>query len=228
MENLMNPKKPFRLVLAAVALSLSLPALADTEIVPLTYSFDRYTDCGSWCYHDTNGATGLTGTTLTDGIYGAEGWAANAGWEWLGWLNDSPVNIDFNFGSVKHVDTIKVGSTQDTLTDVVLPNVDVYQKVGSSWSLVSSLVTPENAANNRGVYSTAPHGFLTLGNLNIDSQFVRVTLRHSYNGPWTFADEVDFYASAAPIPEPETYAMMLAGLGLLGLVARRRKKARGA
>ena len=30
--------------------------------------------------------------------------------------------------------------------------------------------------------------------------------------------------AAAPIPEPDTYAMMLAGLGLLGLVARRRKQ----
>jgi hypothetical protein len=29
---------------------------------------------------------------------------------------------------------------------------------------------------------------------------------------------------AAPIPEPETYAMMLAGLGLLGLTAKRRKQ----
>ncbi len=31
-------------------------------------------------------------------------------------------------------------------------------------------------------------------------------------------------ANVAPVPEPETYAMMLAGLGLLGLVARRRKR----
>ncbi len=30
--------------------------------------------------------------------------------------------------------------------------------------------------------------------------------------------------NSAPIPEPETYAMMLAGLGLMGLVARRRKQ----
>jgi hypothetical protein len=31
---------------------------------------------------------------------------------------------------------------------------------------------------------------------------------------------------AAPVPEPETYAMMLAGLGLLGMAARRRKQKR--
>ena len=27
----------------------------------------------------------------------------------------------------------------------------------------------------------------------------------------------------APVPEPETYAMLLAGLGLMGVIARRRK-----
>jgi len=31
-------------------------------------------------------------------------------------------------------------------------------------------------------------------------------------------------AATAPIPEPETYAMMLAGLGLMGFVARRRRQ----
>jgi hypothetical protein len=37
------------------------------------------------------------------------------------------------------------------------------------------------------------------------------------------AFETDNHAFIAAIPEPETYAMMLAGLGLLGVVARRRK-----
>ena len=32
-------------------------------------------------------------------------------------------------------------------------------------------------------------------------------------------------ASAMPVPEPETYAMMLAGLGLIGFLARRRRRA---
>ncbi len=35
--------------------------------------------------------------------------------------------------------------------------------------------------------------------------------------------KVNAVAVTAPVPEPETYAMMLAGLGMLGAVARRRK-----
>ena len=39
-----------------------------------------------------------------------------------------------------------------------------------------------------------------------------------------FNATLDFGGPAAPIPEPETYAMMLAGLGLLGVMIRRRKQ----
>ncbi|OYW19976.1 MAG: PEP-CTERM sorting domain-containing protein [Burkholderiales bacterium 12-64-5] len=39
------------------------------------------------------------------------------------------------------------------------------------------------------------------------------------------ASIADLGGYQAPVPEPETYAMMVAGLGLLGLVARRRKAA---
>lgn len=36
---------------------------------------------------------------------------------------------------------------------------------------------------------------------------------------------VTYEYTAAPVPEPETYAMLLAGLGLVGAIARRRKSA---
>lgn len=40
---------------------------------------------------------------------------------------------------------------------------------------------------------------------------------------WAFI-ALDNLEVAAPVPEPETYAMLLAGLGLLGFIARRRKQ----
>jgi hypothetical protein len=43
-----------------------------------------------------------------------------------------------------------------------------------------------------------------------------------------FADggSASFVTYAAPVPEPETYAMVLLGLGVVGFVARRRKGAK--
>jgi hypothetical protein len=44
-------------------------------------------------------------------------------------------------------------------------------------------------------------------------------------GPYNVTDVVvmDDFLYAAPVPEPETYAMLLAGLGLIGAMSRRRK-----
>jgi hypothetical protein len=38
-----------------------------------------------------------------------------------------------------------------------------------------------------------------------------------------FSDQTITAWSMAPVPEPETYAMLLAGLGLMGSIARRQK-----
>jgi hypothetical protein len=49
-----------------------------------------------------------------------------------------------------------------------------------------------------------------------------------YDNLTIFARDVSktaFEVPTTPVPEPETYAMMLAGLGLVGFMARRRKVA---
>jgi hypothetical protein len=46
----------------------------------------------------------------------------------------------------------------------------------------------------------------------------------SYNMTGTNDFSFGGTVSAAPIPEPETYAMLLVGLGMLGFAARRRKQ----
>lgn len=44
----------------------------------------------------------------------------------------------------------------------------------------------------------------------------------TFNGTYSTIDDLSFSAVAAPVPEPEIYAMMGFGLGLLGWVGRRR------
>lgn len=57
------------------------------------------------------------------------------------------------------------------------------------------------------------------GNYAFDFYFAE---RHTTGSNLTITTSLNLVA--APVPEPETYAMLLAGLGLLGVVARRRKQ----
>jgi PEP-CTERM motif len=57
--------------------------------------------------------------------------------------------------------------------------------------------------------------------LDIGQYYVRVTDAHVSGWPYTLT----ITQTAAAVPEPETYAMMLAGLGALGWVSRRRRSA---
>ena len=45
------------------------------------------------------------------------------------------------------------------------------------------------------------------------------------NSPKINAFEVANFSVTAPVPEPETYVLMLAGLGAVGFMSRRRRRA---
>ena len=84
----------------------------------------------------------------------------------------------------------------------------------ANFALFSNIQAPHY--NNSFTYWTAT----PTGETDIHSTF-------GFNAGRDFTDnkDVGHYAMAvAPIPEPETYAMLLAGLGLVSLVARRRKQ----
>lgn len=210
-------------------MSLAPAAAHAVEVVPGGYTFDQTTACGLFCYHDGDSPDSIAGE-LIDGAYGVAGWAVDLGAgnsaEWVGWVNAPVINIDFDFGGAVHVETIRVGTTQNSVTDVVLPSIDVYRWDGSDWVFVQGLDVPEDSANDRHHLSTLPHGFLTLSHLGIDASAIRVVARFSDDGPWTFIDEIDFFngvndPSATPVPEPSTLLLLGGGLGGLRLLGRR-------
>lgn len=156
-----------QLALATIITGLLQGGAAAAPINPASYSFDQATDCGTWCYHDP------AYTKLTDGVLGKAGWAVNDGQEWAGWAYDRTVNVDFDFGTRRLIDTVRVGSTQDAGGEVRLPAITLFSSDdGSAWSQILSLGAP--AATGADPYSTAPHGFLTLPGLGVEARYLRV------------------------------------------------------
>lgn len=199
---------------AVAAIAVASPVRA-AEVLPVSYTLDVGTDTGSFTYNDS------TGKELIDGAVGYEGWAVNGAPEWVGWT-DTTANIVFDFGVLTTITKVSVGSTQDALNDVVLPNLFIYSSNDAmTWVLRGSRLTPPSESNNRASNSTAPHGFLDVDGLSYTSRYTRLTT--TTNGPWTFVDEVDFTgqaASVAGVPEPSTWLMMLAGFFGLGAMLR--------
>ena len=75
-----------------------------------------------------------------------------------------------------------------------------------------SILAPKAAVNGgQGVIN---------GNVIVDSWASQVQINSS-----NFFKSVNVIGFAQPVPEPETYAMLLAGLGVVGFMARRRKAA---
>lgn len=110
---------------------------------------------------------------------------------------DNQSLTDVNWG----VESFRI---QDINGDPMNPWHDETGGVKKTWTLTYDL----NEDSINALYEYALNGSFGIG---IDPDC------HYYN------DGVILTVVTAPIPEPETYAMLLAGLGLLGFAARRRK-----
>ena len=125
-----------RLALAALLTGLLAAGASAAPVSPAAYTFDAPTDCVQ-CFDDP------AFTKLTDGVLGKAGWAANDGQEWVGWAHERTVNIDFDFGTRRLIDTVRVGSTQDTLNEVMLPSITVFSSDdGTTWTQLLGASTP--------------------------------------------------------------------------------------
>ncbi|MDC8770498.1 PEP-CTERM sorting domain-containing protein [Paucibacter sp. hw8] len=124
------------------------------------------------------------------------------------------------------------GASQTNFKGWFLPTGDFDLAAGSGnqfkaiWDAAGGSFTSLAAQFDRVQYwdywsSTefAPYPYHALGFFTGDGSQSRADKNYELNALAVRSGDV-----AAAVPEPETYAMLLAGLGLMGLVARRRSK----
>ncbi len=151
---------------------------------------------------------GNTGLAVTGTLaFGANG--ANGGQSWSPQNTVIGAGIEYSYADGANKDTADFSDTQLTIRDQVILNANGWEMTfatpGSftSLSLVSSSFVP-------GLTFSLAAGKVVVDWLGTDT------------GPHDYV--AVFNVGTAPaVPEPETYALMLAGLGIVGFMARRRK-----
>ena len=106
---------------------------------------------------------------------------------------------------------------QTFLANVSYTGADNMAVTFSSVSLNSIALTDVSTSTPFGAFHGA---LLAPTEILIGAPLVLTVMGNSKGGSYAG----DFNLTLAPVPEPETYAMMLAGLGILGFLARRRKQ----
>ena len=115
----------------------------------------------------------------------------------------------FSLAGSSYVTTGAVNSSDPGGQDLDFTNVTIMQGLATIATFANTSIS--DAQESRTLLMT----LLAAGNYSLVISGIQSPGAGSYGGQLAI--------SAAPVPEPETYALMLAGLGAMGFVARRRR-----
>jgi len=187
-------------------------------------------------------------TTYLSNIGGSAN-LGNTRWAVVGTLQDSTIGINNAQGSkllvtgqaaVPAASNAQVAATAGEINTVFLPDLGDASSVAVNNSYVYSAsdVTVKNWSNIEQTNVNSNLGFSIVNPIGTGANFyqlVRSSNRATSAGTvstvlsiarndtqWQFDGSTVW---AAPVPEPETYGMLLAGLALVGAIARRRRAA---
>lgn len=144
-------------------------------------------------------------------------------------------NFSYSGGGASGAATLLGGALGDVASIVTFDNSNAFQELFQSFTPGTTLSFDVLLTNNSDVI--APDAFVfaildsNLANIpttGLGDSLLLVSLDASLSSVQTFAGTGAFAGvtvTTAPVPEPEIVAMMLAGMGLLGFVARRRRSA---
>jgi choice-of-anchor C domain-containing protein len=196
--------------LLAAAAAMLIAGSAQASII-VNGSFEQGPNPGSFMTLGT-GNTQITGWTVTGGSidYIGSYWNASNGVRSIDLSGNEPGAIAQSFATIAgrdYVVTFDLAANPDNAITKLL-NVTA----GENFTQYSYAGTPQPLEWTPQVFN-----FFALGSQTT------LTFAGGNPGPWGAAlDNVN--VSLVPVPEPATWAMLIAGFGLVGAVARRRRR----
>ena len=172
-----------------------------------------------WCYYESRGA-GLNPQDLGSVLAAIQGQVSGTVWntatlaDWIGSCVAGTGGGCYDQGDVPGTRTPSSGPFNSA--PIVSDGVTLTGGDGQTGAVTFSILQPG---------FDLLHIHFGKGDLFFDWNYA-VNNTFTINGLPQGISNVDaFWPHTTAVPEPETYAMMLAGLGLLGFAARRRRKA---
>jgi len=203
----MKLNKQLTLIATLLVAGITIPTLASADTVLAPGS--------AWEYMITDNSTPAPGGDPTWATHLGDGWA----------VGNAPFgNVDSCYGSICDFNYATYWPVNDLAW--VRKGVDFsgFDITTAAWNLGvdngyalyvnGSLVAADNAEGY--TYRWEYNG--TFGSLLHPGTNIIAVALEDHGGLTAF----DMQITAAPVPEPETYALLLAGLGIVGFIARRR------